>query len=224
MSERWLRYFANIENTHKSILEIASEAWCFSNPFYLKIKRLIKPPAKILEVGCGLGVHNIYLQACGYQVLGIDNDPDIIEKARKNAVLFNSKAAFEVGDAFNLSRYENSFDLVFSVGVIEHFEKSESIELLKNQLKCAKYVIAVVPTKYIKYLDEGIIDEKIYNIHQLKRMFDEAGLKTIDKFGYGDIPAVLHRSIRWALPFFCYKILQKYFSYSMGICCVGVKK
>lgn len=220
MTERWIEYFAKGKNKYYSSLEYAIDHWSYNAPLYRRIKNLITPPAKILEVGCGLGFSSIYLSSCGYKMVGIDNDNQIINEAKENSRNFKSKANFEQGDAFNLSKYYGIFDLVFSAGVVEHFLKEKTIQLLQEQAKCASYVIAVIPTKYTKYV-APITDERIYNVNQLTDIFKRAGIEVIKKFGYGDIPTLFHKCIRTSLPYAIYYTLQNNFSYAMQICCIG---
>jgi len=223
MTKRWQEYFQRQEYKHHSVLDFAINHWNYNGPLYFRIKRLMQPPARILDVGCGFGYSDIYFQERGYEVIGIDNDANIVEEARKNAQYFRSNVKFEQTDAFELSKYYNKFDLVYSVGVVEHFDKKTTVALLKEQARCAKYVICVIPTKYTKHAAK-ITDERIYTISQLCRIFKDAGLEVMDKFGYGNIVSPVHNWLHRLLPHGLYRILQNNFSYAMGIGCIGKKK
>ncbi len=220
MSERWVEYFTKGKTKYHSPLEYAVEHWDYNAPLYRRIKNLLSPPAKIMEVGCGLGFSSIYLSECGYEAVGIDNDSKIVDEAKENGKNLRSKAYFEQGDAFNLSKYYGLFDLVFSVGVVEHFPKEKTIQLLKEQAKCASCVIAVIPTKYTKYA-ASITDERIYHVNQLSEIFKQAELKILGKFGYGNMPTLFHKLIRAFLPYGIFYILQNDFHYAMSIGYIG---
>ncbi len=222
MTERWINFFEEDSKRYSSRLEYAINHWRYNDPLYFRIKKLLKPPAKLLDIGCGLGFSDIYLQECGYKVTGIDNVPEIVEKARMNAKYFGSSVNFEQGETFNLSKHYDKFDLVYSVGVLEHFDRKTTIALLKEQTKCARYVMIVVPTKYTKY-SGTITDERIYTISQLSKMVEEAGMVSIDRFGYGNVFSPMHNWIHRVLPHGVYRILQNRFSYAMGIGCIGAK-
>ena len=114
MTERWVEYFVREKRKYHSIMEYAVEHWSYNASLYRKIKKLIPPPARILEVGCGIGFSSIYLSECGYQVVGIDNDDKIINEAKRIGEYLKSKVKFKQGDAFDLSDYYRCFDLVFS--------------------------------------------------------------------------------------------------------------
>lgn len=219
MNNRWIEYFDKTLKD-KAIFNYAIEHCSFNAQLYYQIRKIVLPPSKILEVGCGYGLSSIYLQASGYRVTAIDSDLEVVDRAKYSAATLGSNLTIEHADAFNLGKYYRLFVLCFSVGVIEHFDKEITVNLLQEQAKCAKYIIAVIPSKYTKYTGE-ITDERMYNIWQLKRIFIEAGLTDISNFGYGDIPTNLHMLIRYCLPFGIYRVLQNYFSYAMSLGCAG---
>jgi SAM-dependent methyltransferase len=177
-------------------------------------------PGDILELGCGYGMSSIYLNDCGYSVVAVDNEPGIVTKAKHHAKQWGASLRIEVADALDLSMYHNSFDLCFSVGVIEHFDRDATVRLLMEQARCARTVIAVIPSGHTKY-SAPITDERIYSARQLKWIFHDAGLKNISTFGYGDIPTYPHFLIKHFLPFGFYRFLQNRFSYAMNIGCKG---
>lgn len=223
MGKKWEEYFEKDVQKYNSLLEYSVNHWLYNDMLYFKIKNLIKPPAKILDVGCGYGFSAVYLKACGYEVTGVDNNEKILEEATKNAHYFNITVSFEHADAFDLSHYYKSFDLVYSCGVLEHFTKVDTIKLIKEQEKCGKYVIVVFPTKFTKY--SGVItDEEIYNISQLCSLVTEAELNVIDNFGYGNVISPFHNWIHRIFPHGLYRLLQNRFSYCMSIGCIGRRK
>lgn len=217
MSDRWIEYSEGVLKG-KSVLAYSVEHWGYHAQLYYQIMTSVPPPANILEIGCGHGMSSIYLNECGYNVVAVDNEPEIVRKADDNAKRWGSRLRIEVADAFDLSAYHGSFDLCFSVGVIEHFDRDTTIRLLMEQARCARIVVAVIPTKYTRYA-EPITDERIYKIGQFKRICHEAGLRNITSFGYGDIPTSAHFFIKHLLPYGFYRVLQNRFSYAMGIGC-----
>ena len=122
MSKRWIEYFEKTVKD-KTILEYAVEHCIFNAQLYYQIRKIVSPPSRILEIGCGYGLSSIYLQEYGYNVTAIDNDMQIINLAKKSAETLSANLVIEQADAFDLQRYYGIFDLCFSVGVIEHFDK-----------------------------------------------------------------------------------------------------
>jgi SAM-dependent methyltransferase len=181
------------------------------------------PPARILDIGCGPGWSDLYLASCGYQVTGIDSDEILVAKARDLAARLNIPAQFDQADAFDLSRFHGQFDLAYSCGVLEHFDREVTVELLRKQAKCAKRVLIQIPTKYTAYTGE-ITDERIYTTGQLKRIVRDAGLTVEVAFGYGEVtvtPAQVW--LRRLLPRMAWRWLQnRGFAYSIAV--LGVRE
>jgi SAM-dependent methyltransferase len=83
------------------------------------------PGARVLEVGCGPGHLSILLAEHGLDVTGVDLDPDMIERARRNAERLAGdnvrRPRFEVGDAASLPFAGGSFELVVSSLSMHHW-------------------------------------------------------------------------------------------------------
>jgi SAM-dependent methyltransferase len=219
MSERWQQYFQDATHGH-SALDYAVAHWYFSMPLYQEIKRYVQPPARVLEVGCGLGYSAVYLQECGYRAVGVDNDPDIVRAARENARRMDSAAEFEVADGRDLARFRGAFDLAFSVGVVEHFERGGTVAMLREQAAAATYVVTVIPTPFTRYA-APVTDERFYGVAGFRRIYRDAGLRPLRSFGYGDIPASPHVLIKRLLPYGLWRALQNRFAYAMGMGLAG---
>lgn len=75
---------------------------------------------KVLEIGVGLGAdHEAYARA-GANLYGIDLTPRSIEIVRTRLALQSLQSDLRVGDAESLPFDDDSFDLVYSWGVIHH--------------------------------------------------------------------------------------------------------
>lgn len=74
----------------------------------------------VLEIGVGLGAdHQLFAQA-GARLSGIDLTERAVEHARKRLVLFDLESDLRVADAESLPFAAESFDLVYSWGVLHH--------------------------------------------------------------------------------------------------------
>jgi len=81
----------------------------------------------VLEVGCGRGSLSAYFADAGWDCTLLDISPAAIEVA-KNAFAANGlKASFDIGDCLSLPYPDASFDLIFSIGLLEHFEKIDQV-------------------------------------------------------------------------------------------------
>ena len=75
---------------------------------------------KVLEIGCGLGTDGAQFAKEGANYTGVDLTDAAIELARKRFELFGLKGEFQVADAENLDFPDESFDVVYSHGVLHH--------------------------------------------------------------------------------------------------------
>ena len=74
----------------------------------------------VLEVGCGLGTDGAQFAKAGASYTGIDLTDAAVELAKRRFELFDLPGTFRVADAERLDFPDNSFDLVYSHGVLHH--------------------------------------------------------------------------------------------------------
>jgi SAM-dependent methyltransferase len=75
---------------------------------------------KVLEIGCGLGTDGAQFAEAGADYTGVDLTDAAVELARKRFELFDLPGKFQTADAENLDFANESFDLVYSHGVLHH--------------------------------------------------------------------------------------------------------
>ena len=75
---------------------------------------------KVLEIGCGLGTDGAQFALAGADYTGIDLTDAAVDLARRRFDLFNLPGAFRTADAENLDFPDESFDVVYSHGVLHH--------------------------------------------------------------------------------------------------------
>src|SRR6266404_6251481 len=81
---------------------------------------------KILEVGCGAGAHSALFKRYGAKVVPLDITVDrVISAQRKLKLVRQGYGCAIQGDAENLPFEDNSFDIVYSFGVLHHTENTE---------------------------------------------------------------------------------------------------
>jgi SAM-dependent methyltransferase len=75
---------------------------------------------RVLEVGCGLGTDGAQFAKAGAEYTGIDLTQAAVDLAKRRFELFDLPGTFRVADAEYLDFPDNSFDLVYSHGVLHH--------------------------------------------------------------------------------------------------------
>ena len=74
----------------------------------------------VLEIGCGLGTDGAHFAQAGADYTGIDLTDAAVDLARKRFELFELRGTFRVADAERLDFSDNTFDIVYSHGVLHH--------------------------------------------------------------------------------------------------------
>ena len=74
----------------------------------------------VLEIGCGLGTDGAQFAKAGARYTGIDLTEAAVDLARRRFEISNLPGTFRVADAERLDFPNDSFDLVYSHGVLHH--------------------------------------------------------------------------------------------------------
>lgn len=75
---------------------------------------------RLLEIGCGIGLDSTQLARCGFDVTAVDLTESAISIARQYAQSRNVQIDFRVENAEHLEFEDESFDAVYSFGVLHH--------------------------------------------------------------------------------------------------------
>jgi ubiquinone/menaquinone biosynthesis C-methylase UbiE len=101
-----------------------------------------------LEVGCGRGSISSYFAEAGYKVTLLDSSPDVIKAASSifKTNRHSNRADYVVGNALDLPFPDASFNVVISMGLLEHFQDvrkvlSEQVRILKPGGTFIGYVV-----------------------------------------------------------------------------------
>lgn len=223
MSSGWPDFLDSLTGRYSSPLTFAFQWWHYNVPLLDRIRQTVPAPGSILEVGTGTGALSVFLAAQGYEVLGIDNDAQVIQRATALAEYFHVQCRFALADAFDLTQHAGKYDLAFSSGVIEHFPMEQGVRMLGQQARAARYVVVAVPTWHaLKYdpMTEPSGARPI-RLGALKRMCEQAELEILKEFGYGIPQGVFSAVYRHLLPHVAQWLLQNHLSYACTIGCIA---
>ena len=100
---------------------------------------------RVLEIGCGVGTDFRHFARAGARATGIDMSRESLSLARRSLEVFGLPGVLMVADGEHLPFADNSFDLVYSWGVIHHSPEPEKIiQEIHRVLKPRGHVFAMV--------------------------------------------------------------------------------
>lgn len=100
---------------------------------------------KILEAGCGSGIMSAYLARKNKTTL-LDFSPDALKIAKRNFMQNRTLGEFIRGNILDIPFLDNSFDIVWNQGVLEHFK--DPAPAMKEMMRVTKkggYVVIFIP-------------------------------------------------------------------------------
>jgi len=166
----------------------------FSSTFARFARKRIKV-GLVLEVGCGTAQCSLKILTKDVNIIGADFSASALQLAKKYSAPLQSSysnIAFIVTDAFKLPFQEDVFDAVWSIGLLEHFEKpSEALKEMRRVIRPEGKVMAIVPFRYgpLGILNYGFRklrrewireDETPLDSKELYTLFDQAQLRNIN--------------------------------------------
>ena len=178
--EMWREYHTPKRFSLQYLLHALKKGYA-SKIFARRILQFSGPIRSALELGCGSAstlarLHDLTGASC----FGVDSCAEVIQSAREQYKYLS----LEVGDIFHLRYKQKSFDVVFSLGLFEHFSLQEQKQLLQiHQNLARKAIIFMTPAdsvlmNSIVYLNKNLLkktgnwaDEEVFSQEVLKRKF-----------------------------------------------------
>lgn len=151
----------------------------------------------VLEVGCGSGrILTSVARESSCRCVGLD----VTDGAFQSLSFFSRQQGVKVeavkGDGFSLPFSDESFDLVYSEGVIEHFPIERSAEMVREHVRVCRQggmVIVSVPNRFalVHSLTKRLLGprflfapEASLSTFELARLMQDAGLKIVSRDGF----------------------------------------
>lgn len=172
----------------------------------------ITPGMRVLEIGCAPGKQLGYIGLkLGASVSGIDYSEKGIDLSRRLFNKLNLKCDLRCENIFETTFTHNSFDVVYSLGVAEHFENPSNI--IKRHIELVRpggLALISIPHyggiygRLQKYFDSenlGIHNLEIMNSVALKKFVPVELSREIEVFPFGRIsPWLVNIERKWPAP------------------------
>ena len=110
---------------------------------------VIEPPGPVADLGCGPGSHTLALARRGYDVVGIDGSPRMIEVARTRAARDAIDATFHVDDLSEPLRFADaSLGGVLAILVVQHLaDPATFIAEIRRCLRPGGHLLVRAPVR-----------------------------------------------------------------------------
>jgi len=180
-----------------------------ADPLRPIFEKYLHTDSLVLEGGCGMGNYAAYYASRGFNVIGLD----FALQALRTLHIRQPHLKLCGGDVANLPFADETFDLYYSGGVVEHFESGAGPSLLEASrvLKDSGALLISVPyynplrraLKRFRGMDWRSVDrcevepedvmpgksffQYAYRPPEFQRMLESSGLNIVEKTGYAVI-------------------------------------
>ncbi len=167
---------------------------------------------KVLEIGAGTGRDSFPLAAEGARVVQLDYSVHSLMILKGLASELSVPVEIVGGDTFQLPFRENTFDVVFHQGLLEHFRKPAAELLLRENIRVLKpggLLLVDVPQRFHLYtVAKRILIaagtwfagwERSFSIGELTGLLVKLGLQPVHRYGEWMAPSFLYRTVRETL-------------------------
>ena len=161
-----------------------------------ELANVVAPPGPVADLGCGPGAHALALARRGYDVVGVDGSPRMVEVARTRAARDKVDATFDVHDVSAPLRFADaSLGGVLAILVVQHLPHPAAfITEIRRCLRPGGHLLITAPardraslssqTLYWRlratcyYLVPGVV--RFYDTSSLRRLVEGQGLTVLE--------------------------------------------
>ena len=175
-----------------------------------ELAKVVAPPGPIADLGCGPGAHALALARRGYDVVGVDGSPRMVEVARTRAARDEVDATFDAHDVSAPLRFgDASLGGVLAILVLQHLpDPAAFIAEIRRCLRPGGHLLITAPARgsasttcqklYWRlraacYLHvPGVV--RFYDTKSLSRLVGDQGLTVVECNGEPGRVSVLARA------------------------------
>lgn len=175
-----------------------------------ELANVVAPPGPVADLGCGPGAHALALARRGYDVVGVDGSPRMVEVARTRAARDKVAARFDVDDVSAPLRFEDaSLGGVLAMHVLQHLPRPAAfIAEIRRCLRPDGHLFITAPTRDSKPLTSQNLYWRLraacyhfvpgavrfYDKNSLRRLIEDQGLTVVECNGEPGRVSVLARA------------------------------
>lgn len=180
---------------------------------YQNLSKIVDVRGKrVLEVGSGSGRDSLQLKEEGADCFVLDYTTTPLELVRSQLSEGEAAPFLICGDALALPLKDDSIDIVFHQGLMEHFrEPGPLLEENRRVLRRGGFLLVDVPQRYHVYTLLKIILIRLnrwfagwetqYSIRELERIMENHRMELVHSYGDWMSPNIVYRLLREALFF-----------------------
>ena len=177
---------------------------------------------KVLEIGAGTGRDSFPLVEHGAVVFQLDYAENSLRILKHLAEESNLSVNILGGDTFHLPFRDETFDIIFHQGLLEHFRRPVAEQLLRENIRALKQgglLLIDVPQRWHSYtfakhlliaMDKWFAGwERSFSVGELRSLLRAMGLTPIYAYGEWMYPSFFYRAVReivkkagWTLPLY----------------------
>ncbi len=177
---------------------------------------------KVLEIGAGTGRDSFPLVEHGATVYQLDYAENSLRILKRLAEESSLPVGIVGGDTFNLPFRDETFDIIFHQGLLEHFRKPLAERLLRENIRALKQgglLLVDVPQRWHSYtvakhlliaMDKWFAGwERSFSVGELRSVLRNLGLTPAYTYGEWMYPSFFYRAFRellkkfgWTLPLY----------------------
>ncbi len=175
-----------------------------------ELAKVVAAPGPVADLGCGPGAHSLALARRGYDVIGVDGSPRMVEVARARAARDELDATFDVHDVSAPLRFADaSLGGVLAILVLQHLSHPAAfVAEIRRCLRPGGHLLITAPARdrtslasqnlYWRlraacyHLVPGVV--RFYDTNSLRRLVEDHGLTVVEYSGGPGRVSVLARA------------------------------
>jgi SAM-dependent methyltransferase len=175
-----------------------------------ELANVVTPPGPVADLGCGPGAHALALARRGYDVVGVDGSPRMVEVARTRAARDELDATFDVLDVSAPLRFADaSLGGVLAILLVQHLPHPAAfIAEIRRCLRLGGHLLITAPVRDGRSLTSqnlywrlraacylrvpGVV--RFYDTSSLPHLVEDEGLTVVECNGEPGRVSVLARA------------------------------